>query len=84
MLEHIGVETKTIDGKLFMSVDGFAQHLKASSVQMMMDGIARITSGEATRDEVLAIKGLLIGMDTLIFLLSSSTEVDKFIADVLK
>ena len=84
MLEDIGVETKTIDGKLFMSVDGFAKHLKASSAQMMIDGVARIMSGEATHDEVLAIKGLLIGMDTLIFLLSSSTEVDKFIDDVLK
>lgn len=84
MLEHIGVETKTIDGKLFMSVDGFANHLRASSVQMITDGHARIMSGEATRDEIIAIKGLLIGMDTLIFLLSSSTEVDKFIADVLK
>lgn len=84
MLEDIGVETKIIDGKLFMSVDGFANHLKASSVRMMMDGHALIMSGEATRDEIIALKGLITMMDTLIFLLSSSTEVDKFIADVLK
>lgn len=84
MLEDIGVETKVIDGKLFMSIDEFAEHLKASSIQMMMDGLARIMSGEATQDEMIYLKGIIAGMDTLVLLLSSSTEVDKFIADVLK
>ena len=84
MLEDIGVETKIIDGKLFMSVNGFAKHLEASSAQMMLDGLTRIMSGEATRDEIIAIQGLITGLDTLIFLLSSSAEVDKFITDALK
>ena len=84
MLEHIGVETKVIDGKLFMSVDEFAEHLRASSIQMMMDGIARTMSGEATRDEMISRNGAITALDTLIFLLSSSTEVDKLIDDVLK